>query len=335
MPTRGNGTRTIDPRKPSTKETPLAPFNASETKSDYWTSEGIRDTKTFGYVYPETRDWLFPTTEAINVELDRIYKLNSLASTLLADGPDFKELVGELESRARLHQKVTETSLDMHAMIKAVESNQADLPQEIAQQAAALKLPADRKLEDLVTENKYLEWLVDIKAEKHANNGDFVVHVFLDDPEDIEPKLYIFNPNHVATFSTFGQGGENGCEKCKTDEAARLEVTGQIPLTLALVERYLSGQVNGLDVTSVEEYLQRNLHWRVTSRKGEAIPRSQIESLLIGVVTNEVTLPIGGVGRPQYSPNIVPRPAVTTRQNGDPRGDGTGYIGGEIPTVAA
>ena len=63
-----------------------------------------------------------------------------------------------------------------------------------------VKIPPDRDFKNLVIDNKYLEWLVDIKAEKHANNGNFVVHVFLADPQDDNPALYIFNHNHVAAF---------------------------------------------------------------------------------------------------------------------------------------
>ena len=330
----GSGTRTNDPNTPSTKDTPLAPFNASERKSDYWTSELIRNTKTFGYVYPETRDWLFPSKDAINGELDKTYERCSLASTVLADVANSKKAIKELKCRARFHQQVVNTSLDTQTILEAVQNNAGQLPQDIIDQRSELKLPEDRDVGDLIIGNKYLEWLVDVKAEKHANNGDFVVHFFLDEPEDDNPALYIFNPNHVATFSTFGQGGNTGCKKCKKDEAARLEVTGQIPLTLGLAERYLSGHIAGLDVASVEDYLKQNLHWRVTTQNDEPIDRSQIQSLLIGVVTNEVTLPADPAGRPQYSPHIVPRPAVTTKLNGDPRGDGTGYIGGQIPTVA-
>lgn len=333
-PQKGSGTRTISPTELSTKTTPLAPFNASDTKNDYWTSDLIRDTKKFGYVYPETRDWVFTSKDAINREIERVYGQSSLASTVLADGADSERAIEKLKSRAMLHQQVVNTSLDTQTMLEAVQKHAGKLPQQIIDQSAKLKLPADRNVSDLISDNKYLEWLVDLKAEKHANNGDFVVHVFLDEPEDNNPNLYIFSPNHVATFSTFGQTGDTGCKKCQEDQAAKLEVTGQIPLTLGLVERYLSGQVDGLDVTSVEEYLKQHLHWRVTTRGGEPIDRSQIQSLLIGVVTNEVTLPTDPAGRPQYAPNVVPRPAVTTRPNGEPRGNGTGYIGGQIPAIA-
>jgi tyrosinase len=41
-----------------TSTTPLAPFvDASGT--NYWTSEGVRQTETFNYAYPETQRWAF------------------------------------------------------------------------------------------------------------------------------------------------------------------------------------------------------------------------------------------------------------------------------------
>lgn len=128
-PKKGTGTRTIDADTPSTKDTPLAPFNASETENDYWTSELIRDTKTFGYVYPETQDWLFPSKDAINGELDKIYGRSSLAITVLANGADSENAIKELKSRAMFHQQVVNTSLDTQTMIEAVQNNAGKLPQ--------------------------------------------------------------------------------------------------------------------------------------------------------------------------------------------------------------
>ena len=38
----------------------------------------------------------------------------------------------------------------------------------------------------------------------------------------------------------------------------------QIPLTIALIERYLAGIIDDLSEQSVVPYLTENLHWRVT-----------------------------------------------------------------------
>lgn len=53
--------------------------------------------------------------------------------------------------------------------------------------------------------DKYLEWLVNLKAQKHVLGGDFTVHIFLGPVEEDNILLYPTSPNHVGTFSTFGQ----------------------------------------------------------------------------------------------------------------------------------
>jgi len=218
----------------------------------------------------------------------------------------------------------------------------AKIQENIIKKAESVKIPTDRELKDLVEDdNTYLEWLVDIKAEKHANNGDFVVHVFLGDPRDENPTVYILNHNHVAAFTPLGQSVGTGCGKCLVDQAQRIEVTGQIPLTLALAERYQAGLLDSLRPADIEPFLAKNLHWRVANKNSQLVPRDQIEGLLVGVVTCKVTLPTDGSLFPQYADEVVPRPNATTKKqedwsNGQPvgRGDGTGYTGGAISSVA-
>ncbi|KAL9095880.1 MAG: hypothetical protein Q9165_001877 [Trypethelium subeluteriae] len=331
---RSSGTRVIAKGLKQNAETPLAPFNASETIEDFWTSAAAKDTKTFGYVYPETRDWVYKDPADIKSQLISLYSYGSLST--MFDKPSINS---NLVSRARLHSLAEQIPLP----IPTLDSGRTEgdkIPEEIEQKAAHIKIPTDRDLKKLVIDNKYLEWLVNIKAEKHANNGDFVVHVFLGGPQDDNPALYVLDHNHVAAFSALGQDSETGCEKCKVDQAERLQVTGQIPLTLALVERYQAGLVDGLTPEVVEPYLAQNLHWRVVTGNAQLTPRDQINGLLVGVVTCEVTVPTDENALPQYAANVVPRPAATTKKqenwSGDQsegRGDGTGYTGGEIPVL--
>ena len=328
------GTRVIAKGSKQNAGTPLAPFNVSEEIGDFWTSAAVKDTKTFGHVYPETRDWVYKSPAEIKSQLINLYSYGSLAT--MFNKPSIRS---NLASRARLHSLAAQVSLPLPTL-ESVQTGGDKIPEEIKQKAAGVKIPADRDLRDLVIDNKYLEWLVDIKAEKHTNNGDFDVHVFLADPQDDNPALYIFNHNHVAAFSTLGQDSETGCEKCKVDQAERLEVTGQIPLTLALVERYQAGLIDGLTPEVVEPYLAQHLHWRVVTGNAQLVPRDQINGLLVGVVTCEVTVPTDGNVFPRYAANVVPRPAATTRKQDDwsgnqpeGRGDGTGFTGGSIPTL--
>jgi len=329
-----DGTRVIVKGPNQNKDTPLAPFNASEKIDDFWTSTAVKDTKKFGYTYPETRDWVYKTTEDIKCQLSSLYSHGSLST--MFNKPSIKS---DTVSRARLHAVAAQIPLPTPTL-ESVQIADFKIQEEIEQKAASIQIPTDRDLKDLVIDNKYLEWLVDIKAEKHASNGDFVVHVFLGRPQDANPALYILDLNHVAAFSTLGQDRKTGCTKCKVDQAARLEVTGQIPLTLALAERYQAGLIDGLTPEVVEPYLAENLHWRVVKGNAQLMQRDQISGLLVGVVTCEVTVPTNANAFPQYAANVVPRPAATTRKEEDwsghqpeGRGNGTGYTGGDIPCV--
>lgn len=333
------GTRVIAGGKDGGKQnskTPLYPFNDKSGEMDkFWTSKATVDTKVFGHVYPETQKWVYTTRNAIRNQLVDLYSYASLST--IAKKPD---AASKIVSRARMHAVAAQVSLPPPTLESAA-PEAPKVSEKISQKAASIELPKDRKPQDLIIDNKYLEWLVDIKAEKHTNNGDFEVHVFLGDPRDEDPALYIFNQNHVASFNTLGQSPETGCEKCKSDQAARTNVTGQIPLTLALVERYQAGLVDGLTPEIVEPYLAANLHWRVVTGNSQLTPRDQINGLLVGVVTCEVTVPTEPNALPQYAAGVVPRPNCTIKKQEDwsgsipeGRGDGTGYTGGDITVTA-
>ncbi|KAI1848861.1 hypothetical protein JX266_005289 [Neoarthrinium moseri] len=315
--------------------TPLTPFAQSGTKDkqNFWTSEGARYTKSFGYVYPETQDWLFPTREAVLAELNRLYQRASLANILSSTGVDLKNSIEQLRARAVSHLKVenkAESNLVSTQAINLAAVPPVQAPLEIESQVAEVKVPEDRSINKLADNNKYLEWLVNIKALKAELGGNYVVHVFLGDPDDSAPILYVTNHSHVGAFSTFGQGENTACQNCQDGHAEGLQITGQIPLTLALVERYLAGLVDDLSPSSIIPYLQKNLHWRVTLPGGERRSRGELNDLLVSVVTNEVTIPDSPNGLPQYSDQVIPRPEATTNREGGARGNGTGYIGGQV-----
>ena len=64
-----NRTRIITRGSKKNAETPLAPFNTSEKIEDFWTSSAVKDTKTFGYIFPETKDWVYEDRADIKRQL--------------------------------------------------------------------------------------------------------------------------------------------------------------------------------------------------------------------------------------------------------------------------
>jgi tyrosinase len=60
-------------------QTPLWPFR--HTSSQYWTSEGVEKTTSFGYAYPETQRWNFATDAALSKDV--VTKFNTLYQTIV------------------------------------------------------------------------------------------------------------------------------------------------------------------------------------------------------------------------------------------------------------
>jgi tyrosinase len=73
--------------------------------------------------------------------------------------------------------------------------------------------------------------------------------------------MYAVSLYHVRTFDPLGQSEDAACGKYKRDQASNTEITGQIPLTIALVERYFTAELAILEEEDVIKYLQANLHW--------------------------------------------------------------------------
>ncbi|KAI8159016.1 hypothetical protein K4K49_005078 [Colletotrichum sp. SAR 10_70] len=301
-------------------DTPLAPFAQSSngTEQKFWTSEGVRTTEVFGYAYPETQKARFPTPKDVINELDRLYgKMATFANIMRSSSADLDNATQELQQRAKNHIKAE------RGQLAAAPEQQAPLAQ-----TNGVHLPKERELKKLVgAENKYLEWLVNIKAEKAQLGGNYVVHVFLGDVDDASPLLYPTQHSHVGVFATFGQNENTACRNCQEGRARGQQITGQIPITLALVERYLAGMVDSLTPEDVIPYLQKNLHWRVALVNGEVQDRQNVDNLLVSVVTDEVTIPSNPSDLPVYAPDVVVRPDCTTNRQGSGRGHGTGYSG--------
>lgn len=57
---------------------------------------------------------------------------------------------------------------------------------------------------DLAPDNRYLEWMTNIKAQKHTLDGAYSVHVFLGPVDEENVALWPAAPTHVGTFAPLG-----------------------------------------------------------------------------------------------------------------------------------
>jgi tyrosinase len=336
------GTWVTSPSRDEGLDTPLAPFY--KDAENFWDSSDVRNTSVFGYAYPETKSWNFKSPEDYREDIVRqintLYQTGSISNMITASRAGDKQPEIKLRKRAERLAQVeavpeSPTTVTLLSLIQATSQTEASEVSETSLASAlppiqvpSVQIPEDRSLNSLAKNNTYLEWLVNIKAQKHMLEGEYLVHVFLGPvQEDESTILYSVSPYHVGTFSPLGQPEETKCGKCQLDQAACTEITGQIPLTIALVERYFAGVVDSLDEDDVITYLQKNLHWEVVDRHGRRLHghRDAVSGLLVGVVSNKVTLPGNDYQLPRYSQDITIYAEITTKQDGSRgRAEGTG-----------
>lgn len=178
-------------------------------------------------------------------------------------------------------------------------------------------------MRDLAPNGRYFEWYTYFKVQKYILGGTFSVHVFIGSYLE-DPRTWLTAPNHVGTFTVFANPPDSGCEKCEADQENNLQVTGQVPLTIALLERFLARKITSLTPDVIVQYLQTNLHWRVAMADGTERGRGDVDDLTVSVASNGVTVPPSSDILPTYDAEVTLCSEITTKVNGGSRGDGTG-----------
>ena len=112
---------------------------------------------------------------------------------------------------------------------------------------------------------------------------------------------------------------ETQCGKCRSDAAGELMVSGTVPLTSALLQDIVEGEVASLDPAVVVPHLKEKLKWKVTLFSGEERDAAEVPGLKVSVASTKVT--IGEDGLPQYSHEYTVWPEIT---DGKPAGLGAG-----------
>jgi len=350
VPRKSGGTFALQGNTDETMNTPLYPFRPDV--NSWYTSRTVRTTTSFGYNYKETAGLKYPTAPnektALMKEIGHLY--GSIVKFIRQSKQGIPTAGAVLLPQAHIidqivHKKLSTTNAQLKTLIKKL-----PLKEDLLQESLKESKPF---LKDLAPNNKYLEWLTNIKAEKHTLDGAYSVHVFLGPPQEPNVALWAASPTYVGIFDPLGQSRDTGCSKCVDDQRDHTQVTGQIPLTLALVERYLAGIIKDLSPEAVVPYLTKELHWRVVKvgaqflihNGGAAIVtqpeqkdgtvlenRGAVDGLTVAVVSNEVTIPEDNDKLPIYSPEVKFWPEITTSLQGQGRGEGTGLTADQVST---
>ena len=258
----GIGDWTTSAGEPETASTTLYPFRSTTTS--WYDSDSVKRTEVFGYTYPETQGLKYPISDterkALIQTIENYY--GSLPNMIRQSKNGNKNAGDFLLPRAELLKQISDKQVtaNNNEMMKLVPT----LPETQTLLQRFLE-PSKPFLKNLASDNKYLEWLVNLKAEKHSLDGAFSVHVFLGAVEENSVSLWPMSPHYVGSFAPLRRPSNTSCAKCQRDQRDHMEVTGQIPLTIALVERYLAGIIPDISPNTVIPYLTKNLHWRVAS----------------------------------------------------------------------
>jgi tyrosinase len=142
------------------------------------------------------------------------------------------------------------------------------------------------------------------------------VLVFLGVFNESDPDTWDTEFNCVGRVSVLGRDPvETHCAKCRDDAAGELMVSGTVPLTSALLQDIIEGEVASLEAEHVVPHLKEKLAWKVTMFDGEERNLLEVPGLRVSVASTKVT--IGEDGLPDYSGEYTVWPEIT---DGKPAG---------------
>jgi tyrosinase len=186
----------------------------------------VRSTKSFGYTYPELVN--NASVSEVKAAINKLYGSNSGNDSLLSKrffdfGPP------EPESGSNFAPTKRDTSTKYG--------------------------PTKRR-----------EYIANIVSDKFSCNGSYAVYIFLGTFDALDPACWPTQPNLVGThavFATVPQEATDSGQSTKRAVKAGIQVTGTIPLNSALLEKAKAGEMRSRDPGHVEDYLTKNLQYRV------------------------------------------------------------------------
>ncbi|KAI1812818.1 common central domain of tyrosinase-domain-containing protein [Poronia punctata] len=218
----------------------LSPFHR-DTKSTYFTSDDVRDFKKYGYTYPELQPWL----------------------------AKYKDGQGNFDVNAYIN--------DVEDQIRNLYS--PENASDVGKAQGFTSLGFEKWTKDII---------VNITYDRFAFGGvPFTIYLFVGDPStlgDDDSPLHAKAQlvGYVYTFSNpaLPQQNQRGCQACQRKLNEGSKSRAQVPITGALVARLASGHpqlptgippLANLESHSVENYLEKNLHWKVVSHGGHEL----------------------------------------------------------------
>lgn len=265
--------------------TPLKPFTKG-TYGDYFTSGDVKETRVFGYYYPETSDRSYgQVAQAVS----RLYG-GGVRTLTKRDGESDFNSVGQYLGRplkeGDYHHVLDITadkfamdgSYTVHCFIGNDGNSTSNSTAPYGNSTAAYPVNS--------TSSAYLPTAT--PPSKKNGTGEVL--------EDYDPALDFTNdPNYVGAYGVLGgmkAGGGNA--------SYPLITRGSLPLTTCLQGKQAYGYLASLHPDDVEPYLQKNMYYKVISNAGEIDP-STIPNFHVAVKCNKVKPADSEYGLPDLS----------------------------------
>lgn len=234
-------------------ETPLKPFHKNAA-GDFWTSTTSRDVAAFGYTYPEIQGGTPASTrQAVNA-LYGGSSAGKIARRSEGEGNTASKIFSRAFGRGTYGIQSPDKDGDGQSIKKRGIAGKLQV-------AGSLLVRAFGRRDYGYAQNDestYTEWICNVRVAEDALPRTFNIHFFIGNPPD-DPALWPTDPNLVGTHSVFNSIGSQGDSK-----KGRI-ITGTVPITKALVQDHGAGKVDIKNEKAVEDYLSKNLSWRVSN----------------------------------------------------------------------
>lgn len=131
--------------------------------------------------------------------------------------------------------------------------------------------------------SRYREWIANIRVSKQALDEPFAIHLFIGDVPS-RTQDWAFAESHVGAMGVFSSKDMYGA-------MAGLTVSGTVPLTKALVDKIMTGELATLDPYDVGRYLRAHLKRRVLTASGKVFDAGRVDTLEVKIVSSVVKAP--------------------------------------------
>lgn len=101
------------------------------------------------------------------------------------------------------------------------------------------------------------QYTANLLSNKHALNGTYAIYIFVGDFDDTDPCSWPVSPNLAGTHVAF-----SSLHPDPSMERPSLVTGGTVPLTNILLNKLSSGELSSMQEDDVQDYLEKNLHWR-------------------------------------------------------------------------